>query len=91
MTPLDTINTVFAITVAIGTVVSMAALAIRWLVKHYLEEIKHELKPNGGGSIKDQVNRLERRMDEADIKRAATHQKIDNLYTLMIEYIGNKK
>jgi hypothetical protein len=27
--------------------------AVRWLVKHYLAE----LKPNGGGSVKDQVNR----------------------------------
>jgi hypothetical protein len=90
MTTLDTLNTILAISVAIGTVVSMVALAIRWMVKHYLEEIKHELKPNGGGSIKDQVNRLEHRMDEADKKRAETHKKIDNLYTLMIEYIGNK-
>ena len=34
--------------------------AVRWLVKHYLSE----LKPNGGGSVKDQVNRLESRVDE---------------------------
>ena len=32
----------------------------RWLVKHYLQE----LKPNGGSSVKDQVNRLEKRLDE---------------------------
>jgi hypothetical protein len=32
----------------------------RWLVKHYLAE----LKPNGGSSVKDQVNRLEKRLDE---------------------------
>lgn len=91
MTPLDILNTTFALFVAIGTLLSMGTLAIRWMVKHYLEEIKHELKPNGGGSIKDQVNRLENRMNEADKKRAETHKKIDNLYTLMIEYIGNKK
>jgi hypothetical protein len=34
--------------------------AVKWLVKHYLAE----LKPNGGSSIKDQVNRLEARVDE---------------------------
>lgn len=34
--------------------------AVGWLVKHYLSE----LKPNGGGSVKDQVNRLENRVDE---------------------------
>lgn len=90
MNPVDVANTVLAIMVAIGTVISMGAMAIRWMVKHYLGEIKHELKPNGGGSIKDQVNRLEKRMDEADIKRTEMHKKIDNLYTLMIEYIGSK-
>lgn len=35
-------------------------LAVKWLVKHYLAE----LKPNGGGSVKDQVNRLETRVDQ---------------------------
>jgi hypothetical protein len=39
-----------------GTFVAMT----RWLVKHYLAE----LKPNGGSSVKDQVNRLESRIDE---------------------------
>jgi len=33
---------------------------VRWLVKHYL----HELRPNGGASLKDQVNRLEQKVDE---------------------------
>jgi hypothetical protein len=90
MNPVDALNMSIGILVGIGTLLTMLGVAIRWMVKHYLEEIKHELKPNGGGSIKDQVNRLEHRMDEADKKRAETHKKIDNLYTLMIEYIGNK-
>ena len=46
--------------VAIIAIVTAFVGAVRWLVKHYL----NELKPNGGGSIKDQVNRLERRVDE---------------------------
>ena len=41
-------------------VVTAFAATIRWMVKHYL----YELRPNGGGSLKDQVNRLERRVDE---------------------------
>ena len=44
---------IIAITTAFGG-------AVRWLVKHYL----YELRPIGGGSLKDQVNRLERRVDE---------------------------
>lgn len=45
--------------VAIMAIVSSFAGAIRWLVKHYL----NELKPNGGGSIKDKVNQLEIKVD----------------------------
>jgi hypothetical protein len=41
-------------------VVTAFAGTIRWMVKHYL----YELRPNGGSSLKDQVNRLERRLDE---------------------------
>ena len=33
---------------------------LRWLVKGWL----NELRPNGGESIKDQVTRLEQRLDE---------------------------
>jgi len=46
--------------VAIIAIVTAFAGAVRWLVKHYL----YELKPNGGGSVKDQVNRLEERVDQ---------------------------
>ena len=46
--------------VAIIALVTAFAGAVRWLVKHYL----YELRPNGGGSLKDQINRVERRLDE---------------------------
>jgi len=49
-----------AFTVAILTIVAGFATLVRWLVKHYL----YELRPNGGGSVKDQVNRLEERVDQ---------------------------
>ena len=48
-----------AIDVAITTVLGGTAAFLQFLVKHYLAE----LKPNGGSSIKDQVNRLEARVD----------------------------
>jgi hypothetical protein len=50
------------LTVAVACIAIFSAFAggIRWMVKHYL----NELKPNGGSSLKDQVNRLERRVDE---------------------------
>jgi hypothetical protein len=46
--------------VAIMTLTAGFAGFTRWLVKHYL----YELKPNGGDSVKDQVNRLEQRVDQ---------------------------
>lgn len=46
--------------VSIVAIVSAFAGSVRWLVKHYL----YELRPNGGGSVKDQVNRLEARIDD---------------------------
>ena len=48
------------IAVAISTVIGSFALGVKWLVQHYLAE----LKPNSGSSLKDQVNRLEDRVDE---------------------------
>jgi hypothetical protein len=46
--------------VAVMTIFGGFATAIRWMVKHYL----NELKPNGGSSIKDSVKRLEDRIDD---------------------------
>lgn len=49
-----------SLAVAIIAIVSAFGGAIRWLVKHYL----YELKPNGGSSLKDSVKRLEQRIDD---------------------------
>jgi hypothetical protein len=49
-----------AFAISISTLVGTFALMIKWMVKHYL----NELRPNGGSSVKDQVNRLELRVDE---------------------------
>jgi hypothetical protein len=48
------------VAVAVMTIVGGIATSIRWLVKHYL----NELKPNGGSSLKDSVKRLEERIDD---------------------------
>lgn len=49
-----------ALVVAILSICATTVGVLRWLVKHYLME----LKPNGGSSVKDQVNRLELRVDD---------------------------
>ena len=48
------------VAVAVCTIIGGFAGAVRWLVKHYL----NELKPNGGSSLKDSVQRLEDRIDD---------------------------
>lgn len=45
--------------VSVIAIVSAFAGSVRWLVKHYLAE----LKPNGGSSLRDSVNRLETQME----------------------------
>jgi hypothetical protein len=48
-----------------GLIVSIIAIitgfagAVRWLVKHYL----YELKPNSGSSMRDSINRLEAQVE----------------------------
>ena len=48
-----------ALAVAVMTLVGGFTAAVRWLVKHYL----NELKPNSGSSIKDSVTRLEEKVE----------------------------
>lgn len=45
--------------VSIIAIVTAFAGAVRWLVKHYL----YELKPNSGSSLKDSVIRLEEKVE----------------------------
>ena len=45
--------------VAVLTLVAGFAGAVRWLVKHYL----YELRPNGGSSLKDKVDLLETKVE----------------------------
>ena len=47
------------VAVAVITIVGGFLGAVRWLVKHYL----NELKPNGGSSVKDSIARLETKVE----------------------------
>jgi hypothetical protein len=49
-----------ALLVAITTILGGLTAMINFIVKHYLSE----LKPNSGSSMKDQMTRLEARVDE---------------------------
>lgn len=49
-----------ALGVGACAIASSLLVALRWVIKSYLAE----LKPNGGSSMKDQLNRLEQRVDD---------------------------
>ena len=48
-----------ALAVSVATIIGAFTAAVRWLVKHYLSE----LRPNSGSSLRDSVDRLEERVD----------------------------
>lgn len=54
------VNEWAGLAVAVATIVASFAGSVRWLVKHYLAE----LKPNSGTSLRDSIDRLENRIDD---------------------------
>ena len=56
MTPNDWVS------IAVGgcAILTSLLVALRWVIKGWL----NELRPNGGSSMKDQLTRLEQRVDE---------------------------
>jgi hypothetical protein len=55
-----TANEWVGIAVGVSAVCTSLLLGLRWVIKSYLQE----LKPNSGSSIKDQITRLEQRVDD---------------------------
>jgi hypothetical protein len=55
-----TANEIIGIAVGVCAISTSLLVGVRFLIKSYL----NELKPNGGSSIKDQINRLEQRVDD---------------------------
>ena len=83
----------------LSAVIAAMRFLIRYHVKESMEDIKHELKPNGGSSIKDQVTRLEAkqkeiadRQHEDDIKFEhridKLENKLDDVVKIIIEKLG---
>jgi len=55
-----TANEIIGIAVGVCAVSTSLLVGLRWVIKSYLQE----LKPNSGSSIKDQITRLEQRVDD---------------------------
>jgi hypothetical protein len=67
------LESLVAVTVGIISILGSLVFVIRHLIKHYFAE----LKPNGGSSIKDQVNRLEKQHEKLDLK-------VDKIYDILL-------
>jgi len=90
MSELEMFYMIVGIAVGVISIIAGFAGAIRWLVKHYLQE----LKPNGGSSLKDQINRLEARIQNSETWGKETYRRtekleeqIDDLYAKLIRHL----
>lgn len=69
-----------AVIVASLAVISAVYGLLRWLVKGWLVE----LKPNGGSSLRDAVNRLDAQAKEQS-------KRIDNIHEMLLTLINRKR
>jgi hypothetical protein len=65
------------VAVSVMTIIGGLVAAVRWLVKHYLAE----LKPNSGTSMRDAVNINSERLDRVE-------QRVDQIYLILCESKG---
>jgi len=95
--PLEIFQMILGITISVATVITIAAAGVRWLVRHYFDDIRKELKPNSGSSMKDQVTRLEQDILDLKVQNQQGerfHEKLDNkidkLTELFVQYVSKK-
>ena len=77
-----------ALVLSILSIIAVVTGGIKWLVKHYLSE----LKPNAGSSIKDQISRLELALDEQRVdsinSRNRQEEKLNDMYKILLDHIA---
>ncbi len=80
------------------SIIAVLGVGVRWIIRHYLKDILHEVKPNSGQSIKDQVTRLEQDildLKNQNVKGEEYHEKLDNkidhLTEIFLNYISRQK
>ena len=77
-----------ALVLSILSIIAVVAGGIKWLVKHYLSE----LKPNAGSSMKDQISRLELALDEQRVdsinSRNRQEEKLNDMYKILLDHIA---
>ena len=71
---MNSLQALTATILAITSIIGACALGVKWLVKHYL----FELKPNGGSSLRDSVNANSERLLRLE-------DRVDKIYELLCE------
>ena len=69
-----------ALAVSIATIVASFGAAVRWLVKHYL----YELKKNGGSSMRDDVVTNTQRLKRVEDKQDEQGKQISEIYRILL-------
>ena len=80
---------------AIVTIISIGGAFTAWLAKKAIDFIRHlvkdylaELKPNGGGSMRDAVNINTQRLERVEEEQFRQSSRIDDIYKLLCEIKG---
>ena len=68
------------VAVAVMTIIGGFVTAVRWLVKHYL----YELKKNGGSSMRDDVVVNTQRLERVEKKQDEQGKQISEIYTILL-------
>lgn len=89
------IGLIVGVSAVVGILFTVLRFYIRAFAKQELEDIRHELKPNSGTSIKDQVTRLEGGHDimrqetkQLDTKLERLEEKVDKMFDIILKHFG---
>jgi flagellar biosynthesis/type III secretory pathway M-ring protein FliF/YscJ len=92
------------LTVGIISIITAVGAFVRYVIKNYLRQelhvIKHELQPNSGSSMKDQVTRLEQNQkaitetqkadsERFDHKLDKLEDKVDKMFDIILRHFGD--
>jgi len=91
---------IIGVSAVAGIIFTILRFYIRAFAKEQLEDIRHELKPNSGSSIKDQVTRLEENQkkitdtqkadsERFDHKLDKLEDKVDQMFSIILKHFGN--
>lgn len=73
------IGLILGVAAVAGVVFTILRFYIKTFAKQELEDIRHELKPNSGSSMKDQVTRLEQSHERIKEENETINKKLDKL------------